>query len=63
MLLEFVRWAAGRNEMNFVEIEAAIGSARDGEMSVVDGVERAAKKRDAARMMFCGRAVGLRGGQ
>jgi hypothetical protein len=29
----------------------------------VDGIERAAKYGDAARMMFCCSAVGLRGGQ
>jgi hypothetical protein len=29
----------------------------------VNGIERTAKKRDAARMMFCGGAVRLRGGQ
>jgi len=63
VLLEFVRRTAGRDEMNFVEVEAAIGGAGDSEMSVVDGVERAAKKRDAARMMFGGGAVRLGGGQ
>jgi len=63
VLLEFVRGTAGRNEMNFVEIEAAIGGASDGEVAIVDGIERAAKERDAARMMSCGGAVGLSGGQ
>src|SRR5882672_3592473 len=63
MLLELVRRPAGWDEMNFVEIEAAVGGAGDREMAVMDRVERAAKKRDAARMMFCGSAVRLSGGQ
>jgi hypothetical protein len=29
----------------------------------VNGIERTAEKSDAARMMFCGGAVRLRGGQ
>ena len=49
--------------MNFVEIEAAIGGTRHGEMAVVNRIEGAAEKRDATRMMFCGGAVRLRGGQ
>jgi hypothetical protein len=32
-------------------------------MAVVDGVEGTTEERDAARMMFCGGAVSLRGGQ
>jgi len=32
-------------------------------MAVVDGIERTAKERDAARVMFSGGAVRLRGGQ
>jgi len=63
MLFELVRRAAGGNEVNFVEIETAVGSARNGEMSVVDGVEGPAEQCDAAGMMFCGSAVGLRSGQ
>ena len=63
VLFQFVRRAARRDEMNFVEIEAAIGGAGDREMAVVDGVERAAKKRDTARMMFSGGAVRLGDGQ
>ena len=64
MLLQFVRRAAGRNEMDFVEIEAAVGGARDSEMSVVDGVERAAKNGDTAGLVpCCGAALRLRGGQ
>ena len=63
VLLQLVRRAAGGDEMNFVEIEAAVRSARDGKMAVMNRVEGSAKKRDAARMMLCGGAVRLRGGQ
>jgi hypothetical protein len=49
--------------MHFVEIETAVGGAGDGEMAVVDGVERTAKERDAARVMFSSGAVRLRDGQ
>jgi len=63
VLLQLVRRPAGRNEVEFVEIEAPVGGAGDGKMSVVDGVKGTAKNRDAARMMFCGGAVRLRGGQ
>jgi hypothetical protein len=63
VLFELVRRPAGGNEMNFVEIKTAVGGAGDGEMAVVNRVERAAKKCDAARMMFCGGAVRLRCGQ
>ena len=63
MLLEFVRRTAGRDEVNLVEVEAAIGRPRDGEVSVVDGIEGATKKRDVAGMMFSGSAVRLGGGQ
>ena len=63
MLLQFVRRSAGGHEMNFVEIESAIGGARDREMAVVNGIERSAKKRNAAWMMFCGGALRVRCGQ
>ena len=63
MLLEFVRRAARRDEMDFVEVEAAVSSSRDGEMAVVDWVKGTAKQRDAAGMKFCGSAVYLSGGQ
>ena len=43
MLLQFVRRAAGRDEMNLIEIKAAISGARNSQMSIVDGIERAAK--------------------
>src|SRR5258708_4206404 len=44
-----VRRTPRGNEMNFVEVESAFGGARHGQMSDVDGIECAAKKRDAAR--------------
>src|SRR5215472_4982657 len=60
MLFEFVRRPARGNEVNLVKIESPVGGARHAEMSAVDGVEGAAKKPDAARMMFRGGAVRLR---
>src|SRR5713101_7928984 len=64
MLLQLMRRPAGGNEMNFVEIEAVVGGARDSEMAVVDGIERAAKQGDAAGLMPCCNApLRLRGGQ
>ena len=58
-----MRRPAGGDEMNFVEIEAAVGGAGDGEVAVVNRVEGAAKERDTAGMMFSGSAVRLGGGQ
>jgi hypothetical protein len=58
-----VRRPAGWNEMNLVKIETAIGGAGHGKMAIVNGIERAAKKRDTARRVFCGCAVRLRCGQ
>jgi hypothetical protein len=64
MLLQFVGRTASRDEMNFVEIETAIGGAGDGKMAVMNRVERATKNGDTAWMVFGGgAAVGLRGGQ
>jgi hypothetical protein len=63
MLLQLVRRAACRDEMNFVKIKAAIGGARDGEVTIVDWIERTAKKRDTAGMMFNGGAMRLSDGQ
>jgi len=63
VLLQFVRRPARGDEVEFVEIETPVGGAGDGKMAVVDGVEGTAENRDAARMMFCGGAVRLRGGQ
>ena len=63
MLFELVRRPARRNEMNFVEIETAVGGAGNGKMAIVNRVERTAEQRDATRMMLCGGAMRLRGGQ
>jgi hypothetical protein len=49
--------------MDFVEIEAAVGGAGYGQVTVVYGVEGSAKQRDAARMMFDAGALRLRCGQ
>jgi hypothetical protein len=63
VLLELVRRPASGNEMNFVEIEAAVGSARYGEVAIVNRVKGAAEQRDTTRVMLCGSAMRLRGGQ
>ena len=64
VLLQLVWWTAGWNEVNLIEIEAAVRSARDSKMSIVDGIERTAKQRDAAGLMSCcSVALRLRGGQ
>ena len=63
MLLELVRRTACRDEMNFVEVETAIRGARNGEVAIVDGVEGAAEQCDTTRVVFCGGALRLRGGQ
>jgi len=63
VLLELVRGTARGDEVEFVEIEAPVGSAGDGKMAVVDGIEGTAENRNTARMMFCSGAVRLRCGQ
>jgi hypothetical protein len=63
MLLQLVRWSAGRYKVNLVEIKAAIRGSSDGEVAIVNRVKGSAKQRDAARMEFCGGALRLRGGQ
>ncbi len=58
-----VRRAARGNEMNFVEMKAALGGARHGQVADVNGIERAAKKRDAAfARRFARNAARLAGG-
>src|SRR5579864_7057689 len=42
----FVRWVAGRNEKNAIEMKPPLGSACHGNVAGVNGVKRAAKKRD-----------------
>lgn len=63
VLFEFVGRAACGNEMDFVEIEAAVGGASDGEVAIVNRIEGAAEQRDATRVMLCGDAMRLRCGQ
>lgn|SRR5215467_285011 len=63
VLLQFVRRTARRDELNFVEVEAAISGAGYGKMAIVNRIEGAAKNRYAAGMVFCGGAVRLRCGQ
>jgi len=64
VLLEFVRGTAGRNKKNLVKVETPVGSARYRQVTIVNGIEGSAKKRDAARMMmFRSSALRLRCGQ
>ncbi len=63
VLLQLVRRPARGDEVEFVEVEAPVGSAGDGKMAVVDGIEGAAENRNTARMVLCSSAVRLRGGQ
>jgi hypothetical protein len=63
MLLQFMGRPAGRDEMHLIEIKAPVRGPRHDEMTAVNRIKRTAKERDAARMMFCGGAVRLRGGQ
>jgi hypothetical protein len=63
VLFEFVGRPACWDEMNFVEIETAVGGTGYGEMAIVNRVERAAEQRDATRVMLCGGAMRLGGGQ
>src|SRR6266446_4867701 len=63
VLLELVRRPAGGDEMDFVEIKTAVGSAGDRQVAVVNGIKGTAKERDAARMMLGGGTVRLRYGQ
>src|SRR5215472_7489544 len=60
VLFEFVRRPARGNEMQFVEIEPPVGCAGHANVTTVNGIERAAKQSDAARMEFGGSAVRLR---
>ncbi len=45
----FVRRVRGRDEVDFVEVEAALSGAGHGQMALVNGVKGAAEKRDLAR--------------
>src|SRR5262249_32757445 len=63
VLLELVRGPARRNKLNLVEIKAPVRGARYRQVAVMNRIERAAEKRNAARSMFGGGAVHLGGGQ
>jgi len=63
VLLQLVRGPARRDEVEFIEIEAPVGGASSGKMTVVNGIEGTAENRNTARMMSCRGAVRLRCGQ
>src|ERR1700723_1087898 len=63
VLLQFMRRTARGNEMNLIKIESPVSGPSDSKMPVMNRVERSAKKRDAAWMMFRGGAMRLRGRQ
>jgi hypothetical protein len=63
VLLQFVGRAAGRNEMDFVKVKAAVRRARDSQVAIVNRIEGSAKEGNAARVMFYGGAMRLRGRQ
>lgn len=63
MLLQFVRRAAGGDEMDLVEIKTPVRGAGHGHVAIVNRVKGSAKQSDAARMDLCGGARRLRGGQ
>jgi hypothetical protein len=60
VLLEFMRRAAGRNEVDLIKIEAPVRCARNRQMASMNGVKGTAKKSDAPWMMLCRCAVRLR---
>src|SRR5271154_5369193 len=57
VLFELVGRPACRNEMDFVEIEAAVRGTGYGKVAIVNRVKRTAKQRDATRVMLCGGAM------
>src|SRR6266852_8817216 len=63
VLLQLVRRPARGDEVEFIEIEAPVGGASSGKMTVVNGIEGTAENRNTARMMSCRGAVRLRCGQ
>jgi len=54
-----MRRTAGGNEVNFIKVESAVRGAPDRQVSVVNRVEGAAKKSDAAGLVLC-RCTALR---
>jgi len=63
VLFELVRRSACRDEMNLIEVKAAVSGAGHCEVAAVNRVEGSAKERDTARMMLSGGAMRLRGRQ
>ena len=63
VLLQLVRGTTRGDEVDFVEVKAAVGGTGSGKMAVVDGIKGTAENRDTPRMMFCGGAMPLRYGQ
>ena len=63
VLFELVGRPACWNKVNFVEIEATVSCACYGKVAIVNRIEGAAKQRDATRVMLCGGAMRLGGGQ
>src|SRR5260370_36809921 len=59
VLLQFVRGATRRDEVEFVEIKAPVGGAGNVKIAVVDGIKGTAANRDTPRMMLCGGTVRL----
>jgi hypothetical protein len=60
VLLELVRRPACWDEMDFIEIETAVGGAGHCKVAVMNRVKGAAEQRDATRLMLCGGAMRLR---
>src|SRR5262249_36028393 len=56
MLLQLMWRTARRDEMYLVEVKTAVGSTRHLQVATMNWIEGTTKKRDAARMMFCGGA-------
>jgi hypothetical protein len=63
VLLQLVWRPARRNKMNFVEIESPVCGSCHRQVPGMNGIKRASEQRDAARMVFYGGALRLRGGQ
>jgi hypothetical protein len=63
VLLQFMWRPARRDEMNLVEVKAPVGSARDCQVTRMDGIEGATENSNSPGMVFGRGAVSLRCGQ
>ncbi len=63
MLFQLMRGTARGNKMNLIEVKLPVRCSGHGKMPVVYRVKRSAKQRDTSWMMFCCRALRLRGRQ